>query len=75
MQVEPIEDINNEEVYIADLEQEITALRQENKRLIKSLQKAQQVAQQEVDKDVSCCEAYKVLQKNFQKLLDDIIPF
>jgi uncharacterized small protein (DUF1192 family) len=71
MQVEPIDDVpltDSTEVYIQDLENEITVLKQDIARL-KKLKPKQQ------DTDKSCCEAYKKVVKNYHKLLDEIIPF
>ena len=71
MKVEPIEDevVDSAELYIADLEAEITSLRKQLDRCNKLLR------QKPKQQDKSCCEAYEKIKGNFNKLLDEIIPF
>jgi len=70
---EPIEDtlpatVDKTEEYIHDLENEISSLKAQIKKL-KKKPKAKQPL------DINCCEAYKKVVANFHKLLDEIIPF
>jgi len=68
--VESIEDISKEEVYIADLENEIDSLKVQLKKLRKELKH-----KPPKQLDTNCCEAYKIVVSNFHKLLDEILPF
>jgi len=67
MDVEPIEDISTDvtESYVKDLENEIVELQAQIKKLKKKPKQ----------QDKSCCEAYKMVVRNYHKLLDEIIPF
>jgi len=69
MNIEPIEDVDTNSTYIADLEHEIDSLRKELKRCKKPQ------ALKQVVNDQNCCESLKVLRKSFHKLLDDLLPF
>ena len=69
MEIQPIDDVSNEESYIQDLELEIETLRAELKNLNYKLNKPQIV------EDINCCIAYKILHENFHKLINDITPF
>ena len=68
LDVQPIEDVSSEESYIQDLELEVETLRAELKVLKQKPKPTQQL-------DINCCEAYKLVLRNFHKLIDDIIPF
>ena len=69
MNVEPIDDIvstDTNENYIQDLETEIEQLQLANKLLEKKLSQRP---------NKGCCDNYKVVVKNFHKLLNDVLPF
>ena len=71
--IEAIDDVTStvdtSESYIKDLENEITQLNVKISKLEKKLKEKPK------QQDISCCEAYNILLKNFHKLLDDMIPF
>jgi len=71
--IEPIDDVSSEESYIVDLEHEVTTLRAKVLKLQKAINSEGKVNIEQQDK--SCCSAYKLLQKSYQKLINDLLPF
>ncbi len=75
LDVEEIEDSPKEETYIQDLEDEIEELRRQVKSLKATQNKLKSSQQESEPSDLNCCEAYKVVLRNFHKLLDEVLPF